>query len=169
MEDNRQRNAQNFGVVLSHEEGQEKRLTRCGEAVKEMVSDALAEMACVSGERTEDGLDASKMSTDDGEQDGQTDVKTCVFEGEGKSAGEVRLDRDIKVNSADDQLIVMEHCAGAGTSAKTGEVASPALEEVEQEAAVDSKSILNMASFNDASNKSSAYNLRNDQVRDSDL
>ena len=30
MEDNRQRNAQNFGVVLSHEEGQEKRLTRCG-------------------------------------------------------------------------------------------------------------------------------------------
>ena len=32
-------------------------------------------------------------------------MKTCVFEGEGKFADEVRLDKDIKVNSADDQLI----------------------------------------------------------------
>ena len=75
-------------------------------AVKEMVSDALEEMDCVSGKRTEDGLNTSKMSKDDGEQDGQTDVKTCVFEGEGKSVGEVRLDRDIKVN----RMIVEARC-----------------------------------------------------------
>ena len=50
-------------------------------ALKEMVSGVLAEMACVIGKSLEDVLNASKMSKDDGEQDGQTDVKTCVFEG----------------------------------------------------------------------------------------
>jgi len=142
---------------------------KLGEAVKEMVSDAPTEMACVSGKRTEDGLNASKMSKDDDGQQAQTHVKTCTFEGDGKLAGDVRMDRDIKDNSADNQLIVVEHCAGAETPDKTLEVASPVLKEVEKEVVGDGKSVLSMTSFNDASNKSSACNLRNDQVRDSDL
>jgi hypothetical protein len=34
MADYRQSNAQNFGVALNHEEGEEKRLTRCGRSRK---------------------------------------------------------------------------------------------------------------------------------------
>jgi hypothetical protein len=135
---------------------------KLGEAVKEMVSDAPTEMACVSGKRTEDGLNASKMSKDDDGKHAQTHVKTCTFEGDGKLAGDVRMNRDIKDNSADDQLIVVEHCAGAETPDKTLEVASPVLKEVEKEVVGDGKSILSMTSFNDASNKISACNLRND-------
>jgi hypothetical protein len=141
---------------------------KLGEVVKEMVSDAPTEMVCVSGKSTEDGLNASKMSKDDDEEQVQTHVKTCTFE-DGKLAGDIGMDRDIKDNSADDQLIVVENCAGAKTPDKTLEVASTMWKEVEQEVVGDGKSVLSTTSFNDALHKSAAYNLRNDQERDSDL
>lgn len=141
---------------------------KLGEVVKEMVSDAPTEMACVSGKSTEDGLNASKMSKDDDEEQVQTHVKTCTFE-DGKLAGDIGMDRDIKDNSADDQLIVVENCAGAKTPDKTLEVASTVWTEVEQEVVGDGKSVLSTTSFNDALHESAAYNLRNDQERDGDL
>lgn len=141
---------------------------KLGEVVKEMVSDAPTEMACVSGKSTEDGLNAFKMSKDDDEEQVQTHVKTCTFE-DGKLAGDIGMDKDIKDNSADDQLIVVENCAGAKTPDKTLEVASTVWTEVEQEVVGDGKSVLSTTSFNDALHESAAYNLRNDQERDGDL
>lgn len=112
------------------------------EATKEMVSDAATKMVCVSGNRIEDELNTSNMSKDDDEKQAQTHDKTCIFEGDVKFTVKVRMDRDIKVNSAVDQLIIVKHCASAKTLKKPLEVSSPVLKEFGEEVVGDSKFVI---------------------------